>query len=235
MVVTDPTPYVVAGSRPWNRPAFERWVVDRPESERWAFAGTREELAPLLEALDPRLVFFLHWSWIVPAETTSRWECVCFHMTDVPFGRGGSPLQNLVVRGHRDTVLSALRMTDEVDAGPVYAKRPLSLAGTAEEVYARATELSLAMAADLVAEPVEPVAQVGAPVRFERRTPDQSELPAGLTLDGVVDHVRMLDADGYPRAFLLHDGLRLELRGAVRYADRVEARVVITQDERSAE
>lgn len=236
MAVPEPTPYVVAGSRPWNRTAFEHWVLDRPDSERWAFAASRDELDALLESLDPRAVFFLHWSWIVPTATTTRWECVCFHMTDVPYGRGGSPLQNLIVRGHTETVLSALRMTDEVDAGPVYAKRPLSLAGTAEEVYARATELSLAMAADLVADPVDPVdpvPQVGEPVRFDRRTPDQSELPGGLSLDGVVDHVRMLDADGYPRAFVRHDGLRLELRGAVRYADRVEARVVITLDDRS--
>ncbi len=27
-----------------------------------------------------------------------KFECVCFHMTDVPYGRGGSPLQNLIIR-----------------------------------------------------------------------------------------------------------------------------------------
>ena len=31
----------------------------------------------------------------------------------------GTPLQNLVHRGHRSTMISALRMTDEIDAGPV--------------------------------------------------------------------------------------------------------------------
>jgi hypothetical protein len=41
----------------------------------------------------------------------------------------------------------------------------------------------------------------------------------------------MLDADGYPRAFLRHGPLRLELRGATRYADRVEATVTITVEE----
>ncbi len=37
------------------------------------------------------------------------------HMTDVPYGRGGSPLQNLIARGHTSTKLTAMRMTAEVD------------------------------------------------------------------------------------------------------------------------
>lgn len=30
---------------------------------------------------------------------------------------GGAPLQNLIQRGHRDTMLTALRMVREMDAG----------------------------------------------------------------------------------------------------------------------
>ena len=57
-----------------------------------------EDLTPeRLASLDPRYVFFLHWSWKIPAEIHTRFECVIFHMSDVPYGRGGSPLQNLIV------------------------------------------------------------------------------------------------------------------------------------------
>ncbi|MEZ5300570.1 MAG: hypothetical protein R3F11_07915 [Verrucomicrobiales bacterium] len=42
---------------------------------------------------DPRMIFFLHWSHKVPAELLDRYECVCFHMTDVLMGAAGSPLQ----------------------------------------------------------------------------------------------------------------------------------------------
>jgi hypothetical protein len=62
-------------------------------------------------------------------------------MTDVPFGRGGSPLQNLIVRGRRETKLTALRMSREFDAGPVYMKEPLSLEGGAEEIYLGSADL----------------------------------------------------------------------------------------------
>ena len=66
-------------------------------------------------------------------------------MTDLPFGRGGSPLQNLVERGIYETKVSAIRCCKELDGGDVYMKKPLSLWGTAEEIYLRAAELTKEM------------------------------------------------------------------------------------------
>ena len=222
--------YVVVGCKPWNRRTYEQSIRTLPGD--WHFVSTKEELEiGLLRELRPRYVFFLHWSWRVPTDILTEFECICFHMTDVPYGRGGSPLQNLILRGHTDTVLTALRMTDEIDAGPVYLKCPLSLSGTAEAIYLRATELSLHLAAEIAGATLAPVPQEGAPTHFTRRTPAESALPGDATLDEVVDFIRMLDADGYPRAFVDHGELRVELRAATRYADRVEARVVITRRE----
>ena len=225
--------FVVAGSRPWNRPIAEAALADRPG--RWVFVSKRDELTvDELERLDPDAVYFLHWSWIVPDEIVDRWECVVFHMTDVPYGRGGSPLQNLIARGHTDTMLSAIRMTPELDAGPVYDKRPLSLAGTAEAVYVRATQLAVEMICDWVDGRPEPVEQEGEPVVFSRRTPDQSRVTGDESLDELHDLIRMLDADGYPRAFVHVGDLRFELSRSARYDGRVEADVTITIDEGEA-
>ena len=60
-----------------------------------------------------------------------------FHMTDVLYGRGGSPLQNFIIRGHKETKLTAMKCVKELDAGPVYLKEFLSLLGNAEEIYMR--------------------------------------------------------------------------------------------------
>ena len=66
-------------------------------------------------------------------------------MTDLPYGRGGSPLQNLIIRGGKTTKLFAFRMTEEFDARPNYLKRNLSLEGTAREIFIRANYLSAKM------------------------------------------------------------------------------------------
>lgn len=221
--------FLVCGSRPWNRATFDTHLADlRGE---WSFVDAKDDLTDeALERLDPTAVFFLHWSWIVPADVVDRWECVVFHMTDVPYGRGGSPLQNLIARGHTSTVLTAMRMNAEVDAGPVYDKRPLDLSGTAEAVYLRADRLSAGMIAEWVEQRPESVAQEGDVVAFDRRTPDQSEIHDVTSLDELFDLVRMLDAEGYPRAFLRHGGARFELSRAARYDGEVRADVRITLD-----
>lgn len=227
------TPFVVVGSRPWNRRVFDETIAHL--AGRWHYIGTQEELtAAALHEVAPRYVFFLHWSWKVPAEIIRDYECVCFHMTDVPYGRGGSPLQNLIVRGHRRTKLTALRMTERFDEGPVYLKRDLCLEGNAEEIFIRATRLSAEMIEQIVAEEPEPVAQTGDAVVFKRRTPAESEVPSLPTLQALHDFIRMLDAQGYPRAYLEHGGFRYEFRQAALYSGRVEAGVTITPIEDSS-
>lgn len=128
-----------------------------------------------------RYIFFLHWNWHVPVELWSRFECACFHMTDVPYGRGGSPLQNLIVAGHESTKLTALRMVEELDAGPVYAKRELSLDGRAEEIYIRAAKLSFEIIKWMIRNEPSPEAQQGDVGSFKRRKLGHA-LPAARVL-----------------------------------------------------
>jgi methionyl-tRNA formyltransferase len=220
--------YLVAGCRPWNRGGFERNRESAPGD--WRFVSAREELTTvLIDEVRPRYIFFLHWSWFVPETIYIPYECVCFLMADVPYGRGGSPLQNLIARGHRETKLTALRMVEEMDAGPIYRQEPLSLeGGTAEEIFIRASDLSMQMAVDISRSQPEPRPQVGESMAFMRRRPEQSTIGGQSELTQLHDFIRMLDADGYPRAFIEHDGFRYTFRRAARYNGRIEADVTIT-------
>lgn len=224
------TTYLVCGCKPWNRDSYHQLCAREPGD--WHFVSTRDELVRLdLEALQPRFIFFLHWSWRVPREITERWECVNFHLTDLPFGRGGSPLQNLIVRGYSQTRLSALRMVEDLDAGPIYLQRPLELCGNAEEILVRGSDLAVDMISDIIRTSPEPVPQEGPVEVFQRRTPAQSELPITLDLDAAFDFIRMLDGHGYPPAFLERGQITIEFSQAVRYNDRIEAHVTLRAKE----
>ena len=148
-------------------------------------------------------------------------------MTDLPYGRGGSPLQNLILRGHKDTQVSAIRISEEIDAGPIYLKRPLSLEGSAEEIFQRLSSLVFSMIADIVSSQPNAVPQTGEPVFFNRRTPDQSLMPPNGSAQEIYDHIRMLDAETYPAAFWDVGDWRLEFRQAKQVDGGVEARVLI--------
>ena len=114
---------IIAYSRNWH-PELQKQVADRIKNEV-IFIGDKQDLTvEKLEAIGAKIIFFPHWSYIIPAEI---YECIIFYMTDLPFGRGGSPLQNLIVRVIYETQISALRCVKELDAGHIYMKRPLSL------------------------------------------------------------------------------------------------------------
>lgn len=192
-------------------------------SGQWAVCTSPSDLATMVNTLAPKYTFFPHWSDIVPDSVLRATEAVCFHMTDLPYGRGGSPLQNLIARGHNETMLTALRMTSRLDEGPIYAKRPLSLHGSALEIYQRAADLALDLVEFIIDSDPTPEPQSGTPTVFRRRTPDESRLPADAGAETLYDHVRMLDAPGYPHAFVDHGRWRVTFTRAELTPDGVNA------------
>ena len=219
--------YIVASCKPWNESGF---VALKSQIEaHWQWVTTQEQLSQALHTCIPRYIFFLHWNWFVADEIWQNHECVCFHMTDLPYGRGGSPLQNLIVAGHKETKLTALRMVADMDAGPVYTKRPFSLSGRAESIYTRAGDISFDIIRWLIATEPTPIQQHGDVVAFKRRKPTQSILPLQGDMKTVYDHIRMLDAPSYPLAFIEHGAFRLEFSNAFFEGEDIAADVRITK------
>ncbi len=190
-------------------------------------ARSPDELASHSARPEVDWIFFPHWSWRIPPETFEAMRCVVFHMTDLPYGRGGSPLQNLILRGHKHTKLSAIQCISEIDAGPIYLKRELSLEGTAENILTRAATEIADMIIEIVRTNPTPKEQTGEITVFARRKPIESAIPETIELPQLHDFIRMLDADGYPPAFTDIGKLRLELRDAHLVGDMIEARARI--------
>ncbi len=219
--------YVVVSDRTWVTSAFVRWEKEFPG--KWHLITDPQEFTPgRVKRLQPRYLFFPHWSHILDREIYENFECVMFHMTDLPFGRGGSPLQNLLSRGISETKMSAFRCSGVVDGGPIYLKRPFTLEGSAGEIYVRGTEIIGGMIRHIVDNMPEPSEQQGLPVVFTRRKPDDGDISNLATLDIIYDFIRMLDAEGYPPAFMENDRIRLEFSNASLKNGAVHADVTIT-------
>lgn len=192
---------VIVSNKDWHRRYVDE-VIARTGGEVVYIAGKPEVNYQNFVSIQPDWVFFPHWSYMIPADVYENFRCVIFHMTDLPFGRGGSPLQNLIVRGYADTKLSAIQCVGKLDAGDVYLKRDLSLFGSAEEIFLRAADLTLEMMVEIIQKDIVPVPQKGEAVIFKRRKPEDGNISGLETLSDVFDYIRMLDAEGYPRAFL---------------------------------
>lgn len=219
--------YVVVTNRPWYKEMAQR--LARLLNNDFILIDQKEKLTvETLKKHKPKWVFFPHWSYLIPAEIYENFECIIFHMTDLPFGRGGSPLQNLISRGIYETKISALKCQAEIDAGPIYLKAPLSLYGTAEEIYMRASRTIEEMICLMIKENPAPNNQEGQPTVFRRRKPEESNIEGLNDLQSVFDNIRMVDAEGYPKAFLDAKYLHFEFERASWKEGRIKADVTIT-------
>jgi len=185
-----------------------------------------------VEKINPDYIFFPHWSYIIPKEIYENYNCVVFHMTDLPFGRGGSPLQNLIVRGIKKTKISAIKVVGDIDAGPVYFKEDLELYGSATEIFYRTSKIIFEkMIPDMIKNKPQARPQQGEVVKFARRTPDMSEITKDMSLEQIYDHIRMLDAEGYPHAFIKMGKYRLEFTRAGLGYNEISCNVVIREED----
>jgi methionyl-tRNA formyltransferase len=80
----------------------------------------------------------------------------------------------------------------------------------------------------IISERLQPSPQIGEVVTFKRRKPAESEIPEADSLHALHDFIRMLDAEGYPRAFITYKGFRYEFSRAALYDGRIVADVRVT-------
>ncbi|RCW48197.1 MULTISPECIES: formyltransferase family protein [Halanaerobium] len=219
--------FVIATIKSWNIKKAEEMIKESKHQIK-LITDKNELNYEKLNSFNPEYIFFPHWSWIIPDNIYNNFNCVVFHMTDLPYGRGGSPLQNLIVRGIENTKISALKVDGGLDTGPIYLKKDLNLNGTAEEIFLRSSSLIFnEMIPEIINNEIIPKEQKGEVVEFKRRKPYQSEIKNDFSLSKVYDHIRMLDAEGYPDAFIEYGDIKLEFSRAKLTADGIVADVKI--------
>ena len=221
---------LIVSEKSWNKELVSYLQSTMPQYAFYLISQKEDFTVERIGSISPVKIFIPHWSYIIPSAIFERYECIVFHMTDLPYGRGGSPLQNLIVRGLTATKLSALRVEVGLDTGPVYLKMDSSLSGTAEEIFVRVNKLVGKMIVEIIQNNLQPVPQEGDPVVFKRRKPEQSDMSGLEKLEEIFDYIRMLDADGYPHAYIEKGEFRYEFtRASIKADGSIVADVKITK------
>ena len=221
---------LIVSEKSWNKELVSYLQSTMPQYAFYLISQKEDFTVERIGSISPVKIFIPHWSYIIPSAIFERYECIVFHMTDLPYGRGGSPLQNLIVRGLTATKLSALRVEVGLDTGPVYLKMDLSLSGTAEEIFVRVNKLVGKRIVEIIQNNLQPVPQEGDPVVFKRRKPEQSDMSGLEKLEEIFDYIRMLDADGYPHAYIEKGEFRYEFtRASIKADGSIVADVKITK------
>ena len=56
--------------------------------------------------INPKIIFFIHWSKIIPKKIYNNYLCIQFHSSDLPKYRGGSPIQHQILDGLKKTKIT---------------------------------------------------------------------------------------------------------------------------------
>ena len=180
-----------------------------------------------IKKINPKLIFFPDWSWIIPNEIVQKYQCICFHESNLPKFRGGSPIQNQIIRGVKNTKTSSFIMNEKLDAGDILLQKDLSLEGSLDDIFSRMISNDYFLINKIINGKFKKQKQTGKITTYKRRKPKESEL---ISLDFskkyLYDFIRML-ADPYPNAFIKigkkkiifkdikYNGKKLEFKGEI--------------------
>ena len=162
-----------------------------------------------LRKINPQIIFFPHWSYKVNKKIIKKYKCICFHTAPLPFGRGGSPIQNLILRNFKKAPVCALKMTNQIDAGPIYIKKTIDLSGNLNQIFNRMSFIIIEMIKILIKKNINPKKQVGRVYKFKRIRETQSEIKKEKNLNEIYNKIRMLDTEEYPRSYIKKNNFKI--------------------------
>lgn len=163
------------------------------------------------------LLFLISCQEIIRADDRNRYTSVLvIHASDLPEGRGWSPLIWQVLEGRREIVLTLFEAGDKVDDGDVWKKQSIFI--EPHELVAEINGKLFRAEIDLMDFAVEHFDSIQAEpqsgegtIYYRKRTPEDSRLNPDLSLREQFDLIRISDPERYP-AFLDLHGHRYKIR-----------------------
>ena len=172
---------------------------------------SKEEYDSEIEQIgeDIDLIIFLGWSWIVPEEITNRYTCIGIHPSDLPYYRGGSPIQYQIINGIINTKLSLMTISEKLDGGDIWLKKDVDFAGDNIDQIFENIKISSINLLNSFFNSYPNIKQVKQDLKkgtyFKRRKPEESRIEIGdfknKSLEKIYNKIRCL-TDPYPNAFI---------------------------------
>ncbi|MEX2525583.1 MAG: formyltransferase family protein [Gammaproteobacteria bacterium] len=210
----------------WNRPRRITVFIDNDEwmlpwceelVDRINSGGDHAVLCRAVSDLAKGAVAFLlscH-RIVPPGSLTLHHRNLVVHASELPQGRGMSPLTWQILEGKNRIPVSLLEAAEEVDAGRVIYRDHLRFEGheLIDEMRHVLAEKTLQLCERFLQEPVPPegTPQEGEPSYWPRRGPADSVLDPQSSIADQFNLLRVVDNDRYP-AFFDWRGHRYRLR-----------------------
>ena len=209
--------YLFVSYRSWANEIYNSLPIKVPRVE-----NSVSLINYIKENKEVEYIFFVGWSNIIDEYIIKKFNCFCIHPSMLPLYRGGSPIQNQILDGIVESGLTLFKMDKNLDSGPIFSQKKLSLDGSLEIIFERIINISIELLSSMILkiennELIKLIPQDEKKATFcKRRKPSQSEITLSeiSTLSALQLHnkIRCLD-DPYPNAYIVcSDGKKLFLK-----------------------
>lgn len=168
----------------------------------------------LIEEINPDWVFFFHWSEIIEEKIYSDHRCALVHTSNLPKGRGGSPIQNQILNNINNTRVNIIEISKPIDSGKIYCSSPITLQGSITDIWLTIADTSKDLIRKCVSENLIPLPQQGAPEVYKRKKDNKLNFDSKKDILHIYDQIRILDSEEYPNAYIVIGGFKLEFSRA---------------------
>ena len=164
------------------------------------------------------IVFVLGYTHILRGDVLKKNRLLLVvHESDLPRGRGFSPVQWQILEGRNEITVCLLEVSAAADAGHIYARMNLKFNGSElyQEIRKKQAEVTYELVLNFLSDypKVTKTAQVGRPTYYRRRRAIDSQLDIDATLKSQFNLLRICHNESWPAFFEL---------GGVRYTLRIE-------------
>jgi methionyl-tRNA formyltransferase len=181
------------------------WVKERATQYEVALLHDKNQL------ISGDILFLVSCTELISKSIRNSYShCIVLHASDLPEGRGWSPLVWSILEGKATITVSALDAEDHVDSGAIWAKMDVNIAP--HELHDEINEslfrteialLDIVMTMVQRGETPSPQPETAASY-YPRRAPADSELDPERSLVEQFNKIRVCDPERYPAFFRLH-------------------------------
>jgi len=192
---------VVVDNPSWIVPFAEELVTQSRESgDDAVFVRKFQDIT------DGSVAFYLGCLRVTPPEILARnKQNLVVHASDLPKGRGFSPLTWQILEGKNRIPVCLLNAVEEVDAGPVIYREEIEYEGheLLAELQQKLGMMTVALCRRYLSEPIPPKGQPQAEgaTFYPRRRPIDSRLDPNRTIVDQFNLLRVVDNKRYPAWF----------------------------------
>ncbi|YCM46045.1 UDP-2,4-diacetamido-2,4,6-trideoxy-beta-L-altropyranose hydrolase [Verrucomicrobiaceae bacterium 227] len=194
---------IITAEGGWMKPHIEDFFRDQPEVQ--IFTKARD-----LPSGDILLILSC-WEILNPKILQKHTHNLVIHESDLPKGKGWSPLTWQVLEGSKSIPITAFEAADQVDAGDIFLQGTIELEGheLIEEIRTVQAQASFALCQKFIEQfpaiITRKTRQSGESTFYERRSPKDSRLDPHKTLQDQFNLLRVVDNESYP-AYFEHEG-----------------------------